>query len=48
MRNEKGIDMKVIDTEIAGLPPMPHWKDALKEFMELEFGSRVGARVAGR
>ena len=25
---------------LAGLPPMPHWKDALKEFCELEFGSR--------
>jgi len=24
---------------LAGLPPMPHWKDALKEFMELEFGT---------
>ena len=23
---------------LAGLPPMPHWKDALKEFCELEFG----------
>jgi len=23
---------------LAGLPPMPHWKDALKEFMHLEFG----------
>jgi len=22
---------------LAGLPPMPHWKDALKEFMHLEF-----------
>ena len=22
---------------LAGLPPMPHWKDALKEFMRLEF-----------
>lgn len=24
---------------LAGLPPMPHWKDALKEFMHLEFGA---------
>ena len=24
---------------LAGLPPMPHWKDALKEFCELEFGN---------
>lgn len=24
---------------LAGLPPMPHWKDALKEFMRLEFGA---------
>jgi len=23
---------------LAGLPPMPHWKDALKEFCDLEFG----------
>lgn len=23
---------------LCGLPPMPHWKDALAEFMELEFG----------
>lgn len=23
---------------LAGLPPMPHWKDALKEFCNLEFG----------
>lgn len=25
---------------LCGLPPMPHWKDALAEFMELEFGKR--------
>ena len=24
---------------IAGLPPMPHWKDALAEFMAAEFGN---------
>ena len=24
---------------LAGLPPMPHWKDALKEFIRLEFGA---------
>lgn len=24
---------------LAGLPPMPHWKNALKEFCELEFGN---------
>ena len=25
---------------MAGLPPMPHWKDALGEFMRTEFGGR--------
>ena len=25
---------------LAGLPPMPHWKDALKEFCEFEFAER--------
>ena len=25
---------------LAGLPPMPHWKDALKEFCDFEFGNR--------
>ena len=25
---------------LSGLPPMPHWKDALKEFCDLEFGNR--------
>ena len=25
---------------MAGLPPMPHWKDALGEFMRAEFGGR--------
>ena len=24
---------------LAGLPHMPHWNDALKEFMRLEFGA---------
>ena len=27
---------------IAGLPPMPDWRDALAEFMELEFGQSLG------
>ena len=28
---------------IAGLPPMPHWKDALAEFMTAEFGTHQEA-----
>ena len=23
---------------LAGLPPMPHWQEALAEFLEKEFG----------
>ena len=23
---------------LSGMPPMPHWRDALAEFMALEFG----------
>ena len=26
---------------LAGLPPMPDWKDALKEFCALEFGAEL-------
>ena len=29
---------------LAGLPPMPHWKEALREFCNLEFGSGTGCR----
>ena len=33
---------------LAGLPPMPHWKDALREFMRSEFADRGGAPAADR
>ena len=33
---------------LAGLPPMPHWQDALAEFMAEEFPPEVPAPMAGR
>ena len=34
----KNSRLEKMGLRIAGLPPMPHWKDALAEFMGVEFG----------
>lgn len=34
---EELLDFEVVATDLANLPQMPHWKDALAEFMNREF-----------